>query len=79
MAESPSHKFGQIIGNLLEDLVEPYLAEFAGIKNLYLDSQKKSRPARKGKKVTWEDDYGVTGRFKVGHLWSVQSRPPLGV
>ncbi|MDL1968599.1 MAG: DNA methylase [Deltaproteobacteria bacterium] len=58
MAESPSHKFGQIIGNLLESVIEPFLSEFAKEKHLYLDYQKNPRKARKGKKVTWEDPYG---------------------
>lgn len=58
MAESPSHKFGQLIGNLLEELIEPFLSTFARRNGLYLDYQKNSRTARKGKKVTWEDPYG---------------------
>lgn len=58
MAESPSHKFGQIIGNLLEEIIEPFLQAFATSNELYLDFQKNSRTARKGKKVTWEDPYG---------------------
>jgi hypothetical protein len=58
MAESPSHKFGQIIGNLLESVIEPFLSEFAKEKHLYLDHQKNPRKARKGKKVAWEDPYG---------------------
>ncbi len=58
MAESPSHKFGQLIGNLLEELIEPFLTTFANRNGLYLDYQKNSRTARKGKKVTWEDPYG---------------------
>lgn len=58
MAESPAHKFGQLIGNLLEELIEPFLTEFANQSGLYLDYQKKPRSARKGKKVTWEDAYG---------------------
>ena len=58
MAESPSHKFGQLIGNLLEELIEPFLADFADQSGLYLDFQKKPRAARKGKKVTWDDPYG---------------------
>lgn len=58
MAESPAHKFGQLIGNLLEELIEPFLADFASRNGLYLDYQQKSRSARKGKKVTWEDPYG---------------------
>lgn len=58
MAESPSHKFGQIIGNLLEAVIEPFLSDFAKEKHLYLDHQKNPRKSRKGKKVTWEDPYG---------------------
>ena len=58
MAESPAHKFGQLIGILLEELIEPFLADFASDNGLYLDYQKNSRAARKGKKVTWEDPYG---------------------
>ncbi len=58
MAKSPSHKFGQLIGNLLEELIEPFLTDFAKRSGLYLDYQKNSRKARKGKKVTWKDPYG---------------------
>ncbi len=58
MAESPSHKFGQIIGDLMETVLEPFLSDFAKEKRLYLDHQKNSRIARKGKKVTWKDLYG---------------------
>lgn len=58
MAKSPSHKFGQLIGNLLEELIEPYLTSFASRSGLYLDYQNNTRVARKGKKVTWEDPYG---------------------
>lgn len=58
MAESPSHKFGQIIGNLLEAVVGPFLSEFAKERHVYLDHQKNPRKARRGKKVTWEDPYG---------------------
>jgi 16S rRNA G966 N2-methylase RsmD len=62
MAQSPSHKFGQDLGKLLEDIVlddilKPRLQLFAQSKNYYLDWQR-SRPARSGKKVTWEDKYG---------------------
>ncbi|TSA48493.1 MAG: DNA methylase, partial [Deltaproteobacteria bacterium] len=58
MAESPSHKFGQIIGNLLEAVIEPFMTDFATRKFLYLDYQNNPRKARKGKKVTWKDPYG---------------------
>ena len=54
MAESPSHRFGQIIGEALEAGVEPLLAAFAKKHNLYLD-KKGGRPCRKGAKVSWFD------------------------
>ena len=62
MAQSPSHKFGQDLGKLLEeivldDILKPRLQQFAKPKNYYLDWQR-PRPARSGKKVTWEDKYG---------------------
>lgn len=62
MAQSPSHKFGQSLGKILEDMVlddilKPRLQQFVQSKNYYLDWQR-SRPARRGKKVTWQDKYG---------------------
>jgi len=58
MAESPAHRFGQTIGSLLESVVRPELEAFCKQQGLYLDHQQKERPARKGKKVPWEDQYG---------------------
>lgn len=57
MAESPSHKFGQLIGDVLEETIEPFLQDFASKHNLFLD-KKGERNGRKGKKVTWTDDAG---------------------
>lgn len=54
MAESLSHKFGQIIGDLLELALEPHLEKFAKKHKLYLD-KKGERKGRKGKKVSWID------------------------
>lgn len=54
MAESLSHKFGQLIGDLLELALEPHLQKFARKHKLYLD-KKGVRKARSGKKVTWID------------------------
>ena len=56
MAQSPAHKFGQIIGDLLENSMEVPLRSFVN-KNprLYLD-KKGNRPARgTKKKVAWTD------------------------
>lgn len=57
MAISHSHKFGQIIGDLLELAITPHLENFVKDKNLFLD-KKGDRTARKGKKVTWIDNHG---------------------
>ncbi len=57
MAKSPSHGFGQIIGNVLEKAVEPFLQQFVEQHNLYLDKKGK-RTARKGNKVSWTDSNG---------------------
>lgn len=54
MAESLSHKFGQIIGDLLELALEPHLQKFAKKHKLYLD-KKGVRKGRTGKKVSWFD------------------------
>jgi hypothetical protein len=54
MAISYSHRLGQIIGESLENALEPLLREFAYKHNLYLD-KKEFRPARSGVKVTWTD------------------------
>jgi len=58
MAESPAHRFGQVIGELLEAVVRPQLESFCQAQGLYLDHQNKPRPARRGRKVSWEDPYG---------------------
>jgi hypothetical protein len=54
MAISYSHKLGQIIGESLENAIEPFLREFANKHNLYFD-KKEYRPARSGTKLTWTD------------------------
>lgn len=56
MAKSPSHKFGQIIGDMLEAGLVPILQEFSDANGLYLD-RKGLRPVRPGKKVSWVDEF----------------------
>jgi hypothetical protein len=58
MAESLAHKFGQIIGNLLELAIQPHLEKFAKKNKLLLDKagNRKTRPGKK--KVTWTDNKG---------------------
>ena len=60
MAKSPSHRFGQIIGEILESAIHPALEAIAKEHGLYLDA-KRPRQARQGKrKVAWKDDKGNT-------------------
>ena len=66
MAQSPSHKLGQIIGTLFEAAVREPLKQIAEGDNLYLD-YKHQRPARGGKKeVEWTDHYG--NRHKLDYV-----------
>jgi hypothetical protein len=60
VAESPSHKWGQIIGQeFLEVAMEPILRKTAKQHHLFLDV-KGPRPARNGRKISWQDRYGNT-------------------
>lgn len=54
MAISPSHQFGQIIGDVLEATITPLLEDFAKRHCLYLD-KKGRRPCRAGLKCSWLD------------------------
>ena len=57
MAQSPTHRFGQIIGDLLEAAISPLLKKFADDNGLYLDHRGR-RPCRSGVKCTWIDNNG---------------------
>lgn len=57
MAESPAHRFGQIIGVLLEEVIEPILRKFCEERGLYLDVKGERTSVRTGKKLTWLDKY----------------------
>jgi len=57
MAKSPSHKWGQIIGDFLEEAFEKELSKFGRKHKLFLDTSG-IRPARPGKKVSWIDSFG---------------------
>lgn len=57
MATSPAHKWGQIIGDFLEEAFEKELSKFGRKHKLYLDTSG-IRPARSGKKVSWIDSFG---------------------
>lgn len=56
MAKSPAHRWGQIIGDFLEEVFANELSKFASSHKLYLDTQG-YRPARSGKKVSWVDSF----------------------
>jgi hypothetical protein len=57
MAESAAHKWGQIIGDLLQLSLREELQKVADHHHLYLDYQR-VRPARSGSKVAWQDRFG---------------------
>jgi len=58
MAQSPTHRFGQIIGDILESAIRPLLEAIATEHGLFLDC-KRAREARDGKKkVVWVDGKG---------------------
>lgn len=57
MAQSAAHKWGQIIGDLLQHSLREELQKVADHHQLYLDYQRE-RPARKGSRVSWQDRYG---------------------
>jgi len=59
MAISPSHRFGQIVGDVLEATILPILTDFAKQHGLYLD-RKGLRPCRNGLKCSWTDLNGNT-------------------
>jgi hypothetical protein len=60
MATSPSHKWGQIIGQeFLEVALEPLISAVAAKHGLYPD-RKGPRAARTGRKISWVDLYGNT-------------------
>jgi hypothetical protein len=57
MASSPAHRWGQIIGEIMEAAVLPLLERFARKHKLYLD-RKGPRPCRRGRKCGWKDSRG---------------------
>src|SRR5690349_21461376 len=57
MAESPAHRWGQIIGDMLEACVFPQLNAFALKHGYYLD-KRGPRPARQTIDVVWVDIRG---------------------
>ena len=60
MAESPSHRFGQIIGDVLESAIRPVLQTVATDLGLYLDGKGERRARGTKRKVAWIDSKGNT-------------------
>jgi hypothetical protein len=58
MAESPSHKFGQIIGELLEEVLRKPLMRIARRHGLYLDFKHPRKARGNKRKVCWTDHKG---------------------
>lgn len=65
MAKSPAHRFGQIIGDLLEHTLIRYCAPIAAEYGMYLD-YKHARPARNHQsEVRWKDINGNTHKLDI--------------
>lgn len=65
MAKSPAHRFGQIIGNLLEDTLIRYCQPVAKENDMYLD-YKHPRIARNNRnEVKWIDINGNTHKLDI--------------
>ncbi len=79
MAKSPAHKFGQIIGNMIEDIIYPFLKEFSDECGYYLDTAGSRGKARPGKQVKWRDKFGndhdLDFVIEDGGTDDVQGRP----
>lgn len=79
MALSPSHRFGQIIGDLLEEIMGPQFEIFCSKRGLYLDKSGVRGAARDGTKVSWLDKYGNSHNLdfviEKGGSASVRGRP----
>lgn len=60
MARSPSHRFGQIIGETLEHAIRPILQAVANELGLYLDAKGEREARGTRRKVAWVDGRGNT-------------------
>ena len=55
MANSPSHRFGQTIGDLLEEIMALQFQSFCDQRGLHLDKKGTRGAVWDGKKVSWLD------------------------
>jgi hypothetical protein len=60
MAQSPSHRFGQIIGDTLEAAIRPILQTIASELGMYLDAKGERKVRGAKRKVAWVDGRGNT-------------------
>src|SRR5262245_54716752 len=60
MAESPSHRFGQIVGDVLESAIRPVLQSVATDLGFYLDGKGERKARGTKRKVAWVDGKGNT-------------------
>lgn len=60
MAQSPSHRFGQIIGDTLERTIRPILETVAQELGFYLDTKGERKARGTKRKVAWVDGKGNT-------------------
>jgi hypothetical protein len=58
MAQSPAHRFGQIIGEMLERAIAPVLQAIADEFGLFLDSKGERKARGTKRKVEWVDGKG---------------------
>jgi hypothetical protein len=60
MAQSPSHRFGQILGDTLERAIRPILETIAEQFGFYLDGKGERKARGTKRKVAWVDAQGNT-------------------
>jgi hypothetical protein len=65
MAKSPAHKFGQIIGDILEEAMIDFLQPIAKRYSLYLDYPHPRMARKNQKEVRWEDINGNTHKLDI--------------
>lgn len=58
MAKSPTHKLGQLIGELFEESMKTFLEPIASSSDLYLDFLHPRAERNNNKKVKWKDSKG---------------------
>lgn len=65
MARSSSHKFGQMIGDMLEHLMVGELQPIAEEYGMYLDYKHKRKARNNKKEVTWSDNNGNKHKLDI--------------